>query len=157
MTRTSFRISAPSEESLTEVVWITEISGLSKWSLSDYLAESTRDDSIFRIASTAENEVIGFIIGRLIPSAFANDQIESEIYNIGVAPAHRRGGIGLALLSEFRNVAKLAQVSSIWLEVRSANVGAIQFYENAGFEAVGERKLYYTNPADDAIIMRSTV
>jgi ribosomal-protein-alanine N-acetyltransferase len=115
-----------------------------------------REESIFIVALDESHDVVGFVIGRTVPSNFA-ERREAEIYNIGVRPAIRRLGLGSELLDGFLQNAKLLNVSSVWLEVRSQNFDAIRFYEKADFEAVGERKAYYSDPIDDAIIMRSTI
>ena len=44
--------------------------------------------------------------------------------------------------------------SSLTLEVRSSNLGAIALYEKLGFTQVGLRKNYYRNPKEDALILR---
>ena len=41
----------------------------------------------------------------------------------------------------------------ISLEVRKSNMAAISLYEKFLFVPVGERKNFYTNPQEDAIIM----
>ena len=42
------------------------------------------------------------------------------------------------------------------LEVRESNTPAIGLYRKLGFEEVGRRKGYYTNPKEDAILMTVT-
>lgn len=44
-------------------------------------------------------------------------------------------------------------VNRIDLEVRASNSVAISFYKRHGFEDVGIRKNYYTNPKEDALLM----
>ena len=39
------------------------------------------------------------------------------------------------------------------LEVRKSNAPARALYERFGFETLGERKSYYINPREDAVIM----
>ena len=46
-----------------------------------------------------------------------------------------------------------ANLSFISLEVRVSNTNAIALYEKFGFERVGLRKRFYSNPIEDAIIM----
>lgn len=153
----AYKIESATRESLPVVVRITEASGLSEWTLSDYTAELERDDSIFRVAVDGSKSVVGFVVGRVIPSSSSGSQMEAEIYNIGIVSELKREGIGSALMLAFIERAKLVSVSAVWLEVRSTNSAAITFYEYVGFEAVGDRRHYYTNPVDDAIIMRSSL
>jgi hypothetical protein len=42
----------------------------------------------------------------------------------------------------------------ITLEVRESNLPAIELYEKSGFERMGIRKNFYSNPAENAIVMR---
>ena len=39
------------------------------------------------------------------------------------------------------------------LEVRKSNDEAIRLYEKSGFKCVGERKDFYRNPKENALIM----
>ena len=43
------------------------------------------------------------------------------------------------------------------LEVRRSNENARQLYERNGFTAFAERKGYYSNPKEDAIIMEKRI
>ena len=45
-------------------------------------------------------------------------------------------------------------VRKIFLEVRISNTAAIRLYETCGFEQVGERKKYYSDPVEDALVMK---
>lgn len=89
-------------------------------------------------------EVAGFVVFRLV----ADD--EGEILNLAVDPGMRRRGAGTRLLRH-----ALAAGAPVWyLEVRASNETAIRFYERAGFRAVGTRHGYYSDPAEDAVVMR---
>ncbi len=72
-----------------------------------------------------------------------------EIIKVGVLPEYRKKQYGNILLDKAKEEKK-----EIFLEVRESNVVAIKFYENNLFEIVGRRKNYYTNPLENAIIMR---
>jgi ribosomal-protein-alanine N-acetyltransferase len=41
----------------------------------------------------------------------------------------------------------------MYLEVRKSNNGAISFYNKYGFDILYERKGYYRNPPEDALVM----
>ena len=43
---------------------------------------------------------------------------------------------------------------ALLLEVRVSNAPAIRLYEKLGFVQVGRRPRYYTNPREDALILR---
>jgi ribosomal-protein-alanine N-acetyltransferase len=78
---------------------------------------------------------------------------EAEIHTIGVDPAHRRRGIGRALLAELLAVAD-AEHATVFLEVRTDNEAARTLYESVGFAVVGLRKRYYRPSGADAHTMR---
>lgn len=68
---------------------------------------------------------------------------ESEILCIVVSPAHRRDGLGRALLAA--HLARLAAegVAHVFLEVEDGNQPAERLYRHFGFREVGRRKGYY--------------
>ena len=78
---------------------------------------------------------------------------EAYIANIAVDRAHRRMTLGRRLLNAARDAAKSRDCEFISLEVRKSNTAAIGLYSGMGFEAVGERKNFYTAPSEDAVIM----
>ena len=78
---------------------------------------------------------------------------ESYIDNIAVFPAFRGRGAGRAVTQALVDKAKENGGVFITLEVRASNVPAITLYESLGFENVGVRKRFYTNPDEDAVIM----
>lgn len=78
---------------------------------------------------------------------------EAEVHTIGVDPAHRRRGIGRALLHGLLAVADTAR-ATVYLEVRTDNDGARALYESEGFVVVGLRRRYYLPSGADAHTMR---
>ncbi len=78
---------------------------------------------------------------------------ECYIANVAVLPAHRRQGIGEKLVSKGISAAKKEGCAFITLEVRVSNASAIALYEKSGFEKVGERKNFYSDPTENALIM----
>lgn len=78
---------------------------------------------------------------------------EAEIRNIAVARQHQRRGIAKALLAE--TCRRLTEVGArrIFLEVRSSNQAALNLYQTAGWALHSQRKSYYRDPSDDAIIL----
>lgn len=77
---------------------------------------------------------------------------EGYVTNIAVLPKYRRMGIGKKVLEYVINDSK-DDLEFISLEVRVSNTAAISLYEQFEFKNVGIRKRFYTNPAEDAIIM----
>ena len=68
------------------------------------------------------------------------------------AEAHRRHGVGTALLRTAMLQARTARLSRLTLEVRPDNTAAIALYHKLGFTDEGLRSDYY-GPGDDALSM----
>jgi ribosomal-protein-alanine N-acetyltransferase len=77
---------------------------------------------------------------------------EWEIENVVVAPEFLRRGIASKLVCALIQRAKEEAGSVILLEVRESNLPARRLYEKHGFRAVGHRRAYYRDPAEDAIL-----
>lgn len=78
---------------------------------------------------------------------------EAHITNIAVDINHRRKYLGEALLKAIIDKCYEEQIKYITLEVRVSNTPAISLYEKYGFKSLGERKGYYQNNNEDALIM----
>lgn len=133
-----------------EILKIQNESGLSFWSAADYEKEIEKSDSICKVA-VKENKIIGFIIVHLL----AGERLfeSAEIYNIAVKEKFRRKGTGQKLFDETICDLKNQNISEVWLEVRKSNENAIKFYRKNGFVKQSERKNYYQDPREDALIL----
>ncbi len=94
-----------------------------------------------------EGEVAGFIAARQLGT-------EWEIENIAVTGSARRRGLGTRLLGEFMDLVRSRGGREIFLEVRESNLAARRLYEKWAFLEKGRRKQYYSDPAEDALILR---
>lgn len=81
---------------------------------------------------------------------------EAEIITIAVAPAHRRSGIGAALLDTATAELQRAKIQNLFLEVAASNDAARALYTRAGFLECGQRPGYYQerDTRTDAVIMK---
>lgn len=79
---------------------------------------------------------------------------EADMMNLAVAPAFRRKGIGAQLVRCLIERLRDNGVTSLTLEVRASNDAAHSLYTNIGFCQVGRRPNYYSNPKEDALILR---
>ncbi|MBQ2446602.1 MAG: ribosomal protein S18-alanine N-acetyltransferase [Oscillospiraceae bacterium] len=79
---------------------------------------------------------------------------EADVMNIAVSPDYRRQGIGEALMVALMDALLERGMESLTLEVRASNAPAIGLYTRLGFTEVGRRRNYYTDPQEDALIMR---
>ena len=77
---------------------------------------------------------------------------EGCLEKIAVDPAWRRQGVAEAILSAYLRFGR-AKLAFLTLEVRTSNEAAIALYQKLGFEEVGRRKGYYTDPREDAVLM----
>jgi len=91
--------------------------------------------------------VVGLIVGRQVAD-------EWEIENIAVTGAARRCGLGSRLVGELLDLVRKRGGKSVFLEVRESNRAARSLYEKWAFLEVGRRKMYYQNPAEDALVLK---
>lgn len=79
---------------------------------------------------------------------------ELRFLNLAVAPFARKRGIGQGLVSFALAYGKRLGTDKALLEVRASNDPAQKLYSHFGFLEYGQRKAYYTNPNEDAILMK---
>lgn len=91
-------------------------------------------------------EILGF------STAYRVDT-EAELWNIAVAPAHRRQGTARALLQHNCRRLSDAGAQRLFLEVRESNLPAMELYRTLGFVLLSRRKDYYQNPKEDAHVL----
>jgi [ribosomal protein S18]-alanine N-acetyltransferase len=79
---------------------------------------------------------------------------EMEILDLAVHPAWRRRGLARALLGVAFRRAGAAGARTALLEVRAGNLEALRLYESLGFTRDGLRRQYYSEPVEDALLLR---
>ncbi len=79
---------------------------------------------------------------------------EADMMNLAVDSAYRRQGVGRDLVRALIAALGERQVTSLTLEVRDSNFGAISLYESLGFQQVGLRRNYYFHPREDGRILK---
>lgn len=115
------------------------------WSRQSLEEEIDNETSLFLVAKE-ENEVIGYIGMSIVID-------EGYIFNVAVRESYRNKGVATALINELVTYGKKNNFSFITLEVRKSNLPAISLYSKFGFLKAGERKDYYSNPKENAILM----
>lgn len=115
------------------------------WSRQSVESELANENSVFIVAVEGE-KVIGYIGMSVVID-------EGYIFNVAVNADFRRKGVGTALINELVTYGKKNDLCFITLEVRESNQAAISLYSDFGFIKVGERKNYYSDPAENAILM----
>ncbi|HEY6443519.1 MAG TPA: ribosomal protein S18-alanine N-acetyltransferase [Candidatus Acidoferrales bacterium] len=121
---------------------------IAQWTAGDY-ARLALTGTMAWVAEL-EGAVAGFLVARQI----GND---IEILNLAVRPDARRRGIGHALIRFTFEWGKQFHAKSTFLEVRASNRDALQFYKQHGFEETGRRPLYYSNPVEDALVLKACI
>jgi len=140
---------------IEQILRIAKECKLAGWSENDYLSELERKES-FMAAAKVDKSIIGFIVARFNLSG-QNDEFnssEADLLNLGVLKNFQKKGIGRVLLESFLLEARNLDIRTIWLEVRKSNLNARQFYFRNQFIEIQERKNFYTNPSEDAVIMK---
>jgi ribosomal-protein-alanine N-acetyltransferase len=79
---------------------------------------------------------------------------EAQVHNLAVEPEWRRRGLGRRLLESGLRAAAREGAEKAFLEVRVSNREAIALYRSVGFEPLGERRDYYDDPREDALLLR---
>ncbi len=80
---------------------------------------------------------------------------EGHILNLCVDPDYQQQGVGTTLLRALLATAEIADVATLFLEVRPSNKAAIGLYQKFGFNEVGVRNNYYPakHGREDAIVL----
>ena len=91
------------------------------------------------------------LIGHAVISITAG---ECHILNLSVGKSHQRLGYGRQFIDFLIDDARKSKAETVLLEVRPSNTAAINCYNSAGFNEIGQRKDYYpaTNGREDALL-----
>ena len=108
-----------------------------------YLDTLIKGDNSFIYVYLLENKVLGYLM--------VLDSIDVyEILAIATIEKYRNKGIAQELLDKIK-------IKDIFLEVRESNQVAINFYKKNKFKEISVRKNYYSEPNENAIIMKLEV
>lgn len=147
-----FVIGQMGEHDLLEVVEIEEACGLSLWGWDAYRAELEKPEAIMLVARGRMPEVLnGREVAGYVAARLGADEL--HVNNIGVRFEARRLGLGGVLLGLALDLAARGGARSAVLEVRAGNLPAQALYRRLGFAVVGERRRYYREPVEDALVM----
>lgn len=115
-----------------------------------FAAEAPARVALVAAEERAEDGIAGFVIARC-------DLDNWEIENVVVAEGKRRRGVGGELIRELLLLARERGATSVLLEVRESNLAARILYEKLGFSEIGRRSNYYREPAEDGLLLRSSL
>ena len=109
----------------------------------EYLKTLIKNDNSFIYIYLIDNQVCGYLM--------VLDSIDVyEILAIATVEEYRNKGIAQELLDKIK-------MKDIFLEVRESNQVAINFYKKNKFNQISIRKNYYSEPNENAIIMKLEV
>ena len=109
----------------------------------DYLKTLIKNNNSFIYIYLIDNQVCGYLM--------VLDSIDVyEILAIATVEEYRNKGIAQELLDKIKT-------KDIFLEVRESNQVAINFYKKNKFNQISIRKNYYSEPNENAIIMKLEV
>jgi len=139
-------IKAATEEYMPRILEIEQEAFSPPWTHGALSKEIYGDDSFFAVA-VAENDLLsGFVLLRRLMD-------EGELLKIAVDKTARRRGVAELLIKTALQNADQHALKSIFLEVRESNAAAIALYKKFGFKLMRQRKDYYTDPIEDALVM----
>ena len=119
---------------------LSDVYGLSPWNLEQIEADLKQANTEYFYLYEAQ-ALIGFL-------AIQDLAGELEITQLAVKKAYQGQGLANQLMEFLAD-----RPERIFLEVRASNQVARALYEKHGFLPVGQRKNYYQNPVEDAILM----
>ncbi|MDY6843216.1 MAG: ribosomal protein S18-alanine N-acetyltransferase [Thermodesulfobacteriota bacterium] len=134
---------------LEEIIAIEHLSFSIPWTRGMFVYEIYNQFSklfVARLGNGCMYQIVGYVCVWIVVD-------EVQIANIAVHPKYRSLGVGKMLLSYALTYGKSLGCSMAVLEVRISNSVAKNLYQKCGFEMVGQRKGYYREDGEDAIVM----
>lgn len=131
-----------SEKYIKDVAQIEAACFSKPWDELSIAAELKNEFSQFYIA-VENGKAVGFVGLYALTG-------EADIVRVGVLPQYRNRGIARAVLNK-----SLENVDGdVFLDVRESNAPAINLYRSLGFYDTGVRKDYYSDPEENAVLMK---
>lgn len=115
------------------------------WQRADLEAQLTNPCARFLVAVLGD-KVVGYLGVQVVCG-------EGSVTNVAVDPTYRRRGIARAL---FGACFAAGELDFLTLEVRPSNEAALALYRELGFQPVGRRRDFYTDPTEDALLLTKT-
>ena len=123
----------------------TQLFGNTPVSYKDILLNYDQNNYLIYVAKY-NNQNIGYISGLLVSD-------DLNILNLGIDERYRNRGFGYQLLNYLIENKRKIKLTNIFVELRKTNTLAFNLYLRLGFKVYSERKNYYSNPNEDAILM----
>lgn len=116
------------------------------WSEQALRDELENEQAVFFVAEDETGRLMGYTGMHVVLG-------ECYMDNLAVDPSFRHKGVGRALLQALIDWAYEHEGVFLTLEVRPSNEIARHLYTAMGFQEVGRRPRYYTDPTEDALLM----
>ncbi|MFH1068463.1 MAG: ribosomal protein S18-alanine N-acetyltransferase [Candidatus Glassbacteria bacterium] len=116
------------------------------WRIEDFEKLLVNRDAIC-YAAVHEGRVIGYSCCWMVIET-------AELGNLAVTGRYQGRSVGRTMLDATLAVCRKRGVEALFLEVRCSNVRAVDLYERYGFTRIGLRRGYYSQPVEDALIMK---
>ena len=136
---------------LEKVEALDRDSFLTPWPQDAFRYELTRNPhSICWVAELTTPGLEPILVGSIVVWLVVD---EAHVATLAVSDAFRRRGVARQLLAQALALAYESGARQALLEVRESNRAAQALYTRFGFEAVGNRREYYHDTHEDAILM----
>ncbi len=113
-----------------------------------------REDIAYALTASGEMRCLGILQeGNLCGwGCFRLGLYEAHLMTVAICPDERGKGLGKKLTRAILQAAADSGARVMELECRKSNLPAQRLYRALGFQRVGERKGYYTDTGEDALL-----
>jgi ribosomal-protein-alanine N-acetyltransferase len=132
-------------DDLDEIMELERVSFTNPWTRGMYLHELEKWEGCY-LTARSDGRLVAYGGALLILD-------EAHVMTLAVLEDLRRRGLGARLLLELIRSAEGMGARFFTLEVRRSNRAAIELYARFGFQIMGERKHYYLDNMENALIM----
>lgn len=108
------------------------------------------------IVAAEDGEPIGFAVAYLLDRINENHRM-ALFYEIEVAEAHRRRGVGRAMIETLKSMCGAEGVAKMWVQTSPSNEAAVALYPSTGARAAGSDgelvfTYHFTGPGDEPTV-----
>jgi ribosomal-protein-alanine N-acetyltransferase len=129
-----------------EVAGLERAASLHPWSEGQLRDELVRPAPDTVLVLQGRSGILAYCAVRLVVD-------ELHVMNLAVHDRARRHGFAAFLLQKSLERGARAGAVRALLEVRASNAAARTLYSRSGFVLLGERKAYYADPPEDALVL----
>ncbi|MFB2770177.1 ribosomal protein S18-alanine N-acetyltransferase [Pelatocladus sp. BLCC-F211] len=148
MTNDQLKLKLITADDLNLVLELDQACFSGLWTLDGYKRELDSPNSVLLGLFTPLSPVKLLAMG-----CFWSILEEAHITILAVHPQYQGQGLGQAILYFLLKNAHELGLERVTLEVRVSNTAAISLYQKFGFKTAGQRRRYYTDNDEDALIL----